>query len=56
MGKIKVLIIDDESLARDLLKSYLAKDSRLEVSGECSNGFEGVLAIQELKPDPAVCR
>ncbi len=51
MGKIKVLIIDDESLARDLLKSYLAKDSRLEVSGECSNGFEGVLAIQELKPD-----
>jgi two-component system LytT family response regulator len=51
MSKIKVLIIDDEQLARDLLKSYLSKDSRLEIIGECSNGFEGVLAIQELKPD-----
>jgi len=51
MNKIKVLIIDDEQLARDLLKSYLSKDSRLEIVGECSNGFEGVLTIQELKPD-----
>ena len=51
MNKIKVLIIDDEQLARDLLKTYLSKDSRLEIVGECSNGFEGVLAIQELKPD-----
>ncbi len=51
MDKIKVLIIDDEQLARDLLKNYLAKDARIEVVGECSNGFEGVLAIQELKPD-----
>jgi two-component system LytT family response regulator len=51
MNKISVLIIDDEQLARDLLKSYLSKDTRLEVIGECSNGFEGVLSIQELKPD-----
>jgi two-component system LytT family response regulator len=51
MNKIKVLIIDDEQLARDLLKNYLSRDFRLEVVGECSNGFEGVLAIQELKPD-----
>jgi len=51
MNIIKVLIIDDEQLARDLLKSYLLKDSRLEVVGECSNGFEGALAIQELLPD-----
>ena len=51
MNKIRVLIIDDEQLARDLLKNYLSKDSRLEVVGECANGFEGVLAIQELKPD-----
>ncbi|MEI7829768.1 MAG: response regulator [Prolixibacteraceae bacterium] len=51
MNKIKILIIDDEQLARDLLKSYLSKDPRLEVIGECSNGFEGVLSIQELKPD-----
>lgn len=51
MNKIKVLVIDDEQLARDLLKNYLSKDDRLEIVGECSNGFEGVLAIQELKPD-----
>jgi two-component system LytT family response regulator len=51
MTAIKVLIIDDEQLARDLLKSYLTKDSRLEIVGECSNGFEGVLTIQEQKPD-----
>lgn len=51
MTKTRVLIIDDEQLARDLLKSYLSKDSRLEIVGECSNGFEGVMAINELKPD-----
>jgi two-component system LytT family response regulator len=51
MNKIKVLIIDDEQLARDLLKNYLSKDTRLEVVGECSNGFDGFLKIQELKPD-----
>lgn len=51
MEKIRVLVIDDEQLARDLLKNYLSKDSRLEVIGECSNGFEGVLAIQDKKPD-----
>jgi len=51
MSKIKTLIIDDESLARDLLRVYLRKEDRIEIVGECSNGFEGVLAIQELKPD-----
>lgn len=51
MNKIKVLIIDDEHLARELLKNYLSNDPRIEVVGECSNGFEGVLAIQDLKPD-----
>ena len=51
MNRIKILIIDDEVLARDLLRHYLSKDERVEVVGECTNGFEGVLAIQELKPD-----
>jgi two-component system LytT family response regulator len=51
MNKIRTLIIDDESLARDLLRHYLTKDERIELIGECSNGFEGVLAIQELNPD-----
>ena len=51
MDRIRTLIIDDELLARDLLKHYLSKDDRVELIGECSNGFEGVLAIQELNPD-----
>ena len=51
MNKIRTLIIDDETLARDLLRHYLSKDERVELVGECSNGFEGVLAIQELNPD-----
>jgi len=51
MSKIRTLIIDDEALARDLLRHYLSKDERIEIVGECSNGFEGVLAIQEMKPD-----
>jgi two-component system LytT family response regulator len=51
MNRIRTLIVDDESLARDLLRHYLSKDERIELIGECSNGFEGVLAIQELNPD-----
>ena len=51
MKKIRTLIIDDEALARDLLRNYLSKDERVEIVGECSNGFEGVLKIQELNPD-----
>lgn len=50
-NKIRTLIVDDESLARDLLRHYLSHDERVEVVGECSNGFEGFLAIQEKKPD-----
>lgn len=53
MNQIRTLIIDDEALARDLLRHYLSKDERIVVVGECANGFEGVLAIQELKPDLA---
>ena len=51
MNKIRTLIIDDESLARELIRHYLSKDERVKIVGECSNGFEGILAIQELKPD-----
>lgn len=51
MTKIRTLIIDDELLARDLLRYYLSKDDRFELVGECTNGFEGALAINELKPD-----
>lgn len=48
---IRALIIDDEDLARDLVRSYLAHYPEIEVIGECRNGFEGAKAINELKPD-----
>ena len=49
--KLNVLIIEDEELARDLLKSYLKDRSDINLMGECENGFEGVQAINEKKPD-----
>ena len=50
-NEIKVLIIDDEELARELVKNYIKDIYDLKLIGECSNGFEGIKAIQELKPD-----
>src|SRR5512141_761668 len=49
--KIRTLIIEDEELARKLLRSYLSEHSELDIIGECENGFEGVKAINEMKPD-----
>lgn len=49
--KIRTLIIEDEELARNLLRTYLGEHDELEVIGECENGFEGVKAINEMKPD-----
>ena len=48
---MKVLIIDDEELARNIIQSYLGAYPDVEVIGTCSNGFEGLKAIQERKPD-----
>ena len=44
MSKIRVLIVDDSSAIRLLLKGELSKDPELEVSGTChSNGKDGCL-------------
>jgi two-component system LytT family response regulator len=51
MTKIKVLIIDDEPPARDIIRHYLSGDPDIEVAGECENGFEAIKMINELKPD-----
>ncbi len=48
---MKVIIIDDEQLARDIVKKYLEDHNNIEIVAECSNGFEGLKAIHELKPD-----
>jgi two-component system, LytTR family, response regulator len=47
----KVILIDDEPLARQLIHSYLAAYPDMNVVAECADGFEGFKAIQEYKPD-----
>jgi len=48
---MRVIIVDDEHLARALLREYLAPYSDIEIVAECANGFEAVKAIGELQPD-----
>src|SRR6476661_2808061 len=47
----KIIIIDDEPLARTIVKEYLQSYPQLEVAQECDDGFEGVKAIQQYQPD-----
>jgi two-component system, LytTR family, response regulator len=47
----KVIIIDDEPLARSIVKEYLEKYPQLELMAECGDGFEGLKAIQQHQPD-----
>jgi two-component system LytT family response regulator len=51
MERIKALIIDDEELARTLIKNYLKDLPDIDLIGECENGFEGAKAIAEMMPD-----
>ncbi len=50
MGKIRVLIVDDEEPARVQINELLKDRSEIEVVGQCENAFEAVKAIQTLKP------
>ena len=47
---IKALIIDDEPLARNIIKEYLLNYPQVEVVEECGNGFEGLKAINQNQP------
>src|SRR5678810_630168 len=47
----KVIIIDDEPLARSIVIEYIQNFPDLVVSQVCSNGYEGVKAIQQYKPE-----
>jgi two-component system, LytTR family, response regulator len=49
--KIRALIVDDESLAREALLVMLGDDPEREVIAECRNGREAVAAICERSPD-----
>jgi two-component system LytT family response regulator len=51
MEKIRVVIIDDEAPAREIIKFYLQEVDSAEVIDECSDGFTGLKTISTLKPD-----
>jgi two-component system LytT family response regulator len=48
---IKVILIDDEPLSREIIKSYLSSYKDVEVVAECNDGFEGVKAIMQHQPN-----
>ena len=48
---IKVIIIDDEPLARLVIQEYLMDHAEFEVVAECNDGFEGIKAIAQFQPD-----
>ncbi len=47
---IKALIIDDEPLARSIVKEYLEQVPGIELTAECGDGFEGIKAINQHQP------
>jgi two-component system LytT family response regulator len=48
---MRIAIVDDEELARQVLREYLTKLPDVEVVAECANGFEAVKAVSEQRPD-----
>ncbi len=50
-NKIRVLVVDDEPLARRGIRQLLESENDFEIVGEAANGREAVLAIQNLAPD-----
>lgn len=48
---IRCLIVDDEDLARQVLREHLAAHSDFTLAGEAANGFDAVKQVAELKPD-----
>ncbi|MEO6453033.1 MAG: response regulator [Ginsengibacter sp.] len=48
---MNIIIIDDEPLARIIVKEYLQSYTEIKIVAECNNGFEGMKAIQEFEPD-----
>ncbi|MEO5650808.1 MAG: LytTR family transcriptional regulator DNA-binding domain-containing protein [Ginsengibacter sp.] len=47
---MKIIIIDDEPLARSIVKEYLQSYPEAELVAECNDGFEGIKGIQQYQP------
>lgn len=50
-ARLRVAIVDDEALARRVLRECLAGHDDIEIVAECQNGFEAVKAVAEQRPD-----
>jgi two-component system LytT family response regulator len=48
---IRVLVVDDEPLAREKIRGMVAADPELRVVAECSNGAEAIEAVRSMRPD-----
>jgi two-component system, LytTR family, response regulator len=49
--KIRVIIVDDEPLAREGIRTFLAEEADVEVVEECADGASAVRAVENLRPD-----
>jgi two-component system LytT family response regulator len=49
--KLRTVVVDDEELARQVLRELLRAHDEIEVVAECRNGLEAVKAVAEHKPD-----
>ena len=50
-SSFRVVVVDDEPLARTVVREYLRAHPGIEIVAECGNGFEAVKAVTELAPD-----
>ncbi|HET9741639.1 MAG TPA: LytTR family DNA-binding domain-containing protein [Terriglobales bacterium] len=48
---IRAVIVDDEQLARQVIRELLAAHPEIEIAGEAANGFEAVKVVTECNPD-----
>jgi two-component system LytT family response regulator len=48
MTKLRTILVDDEQLARAVLRELLEPNETIEIVAECANGFEAVKAFSEL--------
>lgn len=51
MTKLRILIVDDEPLARERVRAMLSAEPSTEIIGECGNGPDAIEAIRKSQPD-----
>lgn len=49
--KLRAIVVDDEELARHVLRELIATHPEVELVAECANGFDAVKAVGDLRPD-----